>query len=47
MARRLKVMMADQLRQRLDNAGDLLLVDFSGLNSDEDFAARKELRTEG
>ena len=47
MARRLKVMMADQLRQRLDNAGDLLLVDFSGLNSDEDFTARKELRTEG
>lgn len=47
MARRLKVMMADQLRQRLDEAGDLLLVDFSGLNSEEDFVARKELRADG
>lgn len=47
MARRLKVMMADQLRQRLDDAGDLLLVDFSGLNSEEDFVARKELRADG
>ena len=47
MARRLKVMMADQLRQRLTDAGDLLLVDFSGLNSDEDFNARKDLRSEG
>ncbi len=47
MARRLKVMIADQLRQRLDDAGDLLLVDFSGLNSDEDYSARNELRSEG
>ena len=47
MARRLKVMMADQLRQRLDEAGDLLLVDSSGLNSEEDFGARKELRADG
>ena len=43
MARRLKVMMSEQLLQRLDDAGDLLLVDFSGLNSHQDFEIRTEL----
>ena len=47
MARRLKVMMSEQLLQRLDDAGDLLLVDFSGLNSHQDFEVRNELRSEG
>ena len=47
MARRLKVMMSEQLLQHLDDAGDLLLVDFSGLNSHENYDARREFRSEG
>ena len=47
MARRLKVMMAQQLSSRLDDSGDVLLVDFSGLNSSEDFGARCKLREQG
>ncbi|MEC9476570.1 MAG: 50S ribosomal protein L10 [Planctomycetota bacterium] len=47
MARRLKVMMTEQLLRHLDDAGDLLLVDFSGLDSGEDYDARNELRSEG
>jgi len=40
-------MMTEQLLRHLDDAGDLLLVDFSGLDSGEDFDARNELRSEG
>ncbi|MGE4619451.1 MAG: 50S ribosomal protein L10 [Planctomycetota bacterium] len=47
MARRLKVMMSEQLLQHFGAAEDLLLVDFSGLDSQEDFDARKEFRSEG
>ena len=47
MARRLKVMMTEQLLQHLDDAGDLLLVDFSGLKSHENYEVRNELRSEG
>lgn len=47
MARRLKVMMTQQLSNRLDDSGDVLLVDFSGLNSSEDFGARSKLREVG
>lgn len=47
MARRLKVMMTEQLLRHLDDAGDLLLVDFSGLDSSQDYDARNELRSEG
>ena len=43
MARRMKVMMTQQLSNRLDDSGDVLLVDFSGLNSSEDFGARNKL----
>lgn len=47
MARRLKVMMTEHLLQHLDDAGDLLLVDFSGLKSHENYEVRNELRSEG
>ena len=47
MARRMKVMMTQQLSNRLDDSGDVLLVDFSGLNSSEDFGARNKLREAG
>ena len=47
MARRLKVMMTEQLLRHLDDAGDLLLVDFSGLKSHENYEVRNELRSEG
>ncbi|HCW45285.1 MAG: 50S ribosomal protein L10 [Planctomycetia bacterium] len=47
MARRLKVMMTKQLSTHLDDSEDLLLVDFSGLSSSEDFGARTKLREAG
>ena len=47
MARRRTGMMTEQLLRHLDDAGDLLLVDFSGLNSHQDFEIRTELRSEG
>jgi len=47
MARRLKVMMAQQLSSHLENSEDVLLVDFSGLSSSEDYGARIKLREAG
>lgn len=47
MARRLKELLSEDLRQNLDGVEDAIFVDFSGLSAEEDYSARKEFRAEG
>ena len=45
MSKQLKHLIASELRKRLDGVNDALLVNVIGLNSQNTFALRKELRT--